>query len=204
MESAPDARLAPVPFWFLRHGETDWNARGLSQGNVDIPLNPTGLEQARSAARLLTGRGIRTIVSSPLSRARVTAGIVADALKLPVQVDPGLREVSFGVQEGQPMTEWFGRWVEGTWTPEGAESFAALRRRAVDAINRATVLPPAVLVVAHGALFRALRSAMGLEPNVRTRNGVPFWCVPPGPGDFAWRLLPPEDGVALLIPETPS
>mgnify|MGYP003704279353 CR=1 FL=1 len=37
------------PFWFLRHGETDWNAQGLSQGNVDIPLNATGRAQAVAA-----------------------------------------------------------------------------------------------------------------------------------------------------------
>ena len=42
-------RLHPVAFWFLRHGETDWNAQNLSQGAVDIPLNETGLAQARLA-----------------------------------------------------------------------------------------------------------------------------------------------------------
>ncbi len=195
----PGVILKPVPFWFLRHGETDWNARGLSQGNVDIPLNPTGLAQAHTAAELLRNRGIRAIVSSPLSRARVTADIAGDALGVPVEIDDGLREVAFGVQEGQPMTEWFHRWVEGAWTPEGAETFAALRARAVAAVNRATALPPAVLVVAHGALFRALRAAMGLEPNVRTRNAVPFWCEPPGPGGTMWDLKPAAEGMPLTV-----
>src|ERR1700761_5031386 len=99
--------LNHVPFWYLRHGETDWNAQGLSQGNVDIPLNPTGLAQARSAAARLRNRGIATIISSPLSRARVTAEIAAEALSLPVHFDDDLREVRFGVQEGQPMSDWF-------------------------------------------------------------------------------------------------
>ncbi|MEO9191608.1 MAG: histidine phosphatase family protein [Acetobacteraceae bacterium] len=193
----PEGTLARTPFWFLRHGETDWNARGLSQGNVDIPLNPTGLAQARSAAPLLANRGIRTIVSSPLSRARVTADIAAEALGLPVAIDEGLREVAFGAQEGQPMTEWFATWVAGEWNPEGAETFVALRARAVAAVNRATALPAAVLVVGHGALFRALRSAMGLEPNVRTRNAVPFWCEPPRPGAPEWDLVPAVAGMAL-------
>ncbi|MBU6500106.1 MAG: histidine phosphatase family protein, partial [Rhodospirillales bacterium] len=49
--------LEQSAFWFLRHGETDWNAQNLSQGNVDIPLNETGLAQARSAALLLRGKG---------------------------------------------------------------------------------------------------------------------------------------------------
>ncbi|HEX5326451.1 MAG TPA: histidine phosphatase family protein [Acetobacteraceae bacterium] len=189
MDAAPEATLTRVAFWFLRHGETDWNARGVSQGNVDIPLNPTGLAQARSAAALMRNRGIRSIVSSPLSRARVTADIVADVLDLPVRIDDDLREVSFGVQEGQPMSEWFAGWVAGEPAPEGAESFAALRRRAIGAVNRATALPAVVLIVAHGAWFRALRSAMLLEPNLRTRNAVPFWCEP-GPHGGAWAVTP--------------
>jgi broad specificity phosphatase PhoE len=130
------ATLARIPFWFLRHGETDWNAQGISQGNVDIPLNATGLAQARSAAEKLRNRGIATIVASPLSRARVTAEFVGEALGLPVAIDPDLREVSFGVQEGQAMSGWFADWVAGRFTPEGAETFPALRRRAVAAINR--------------------------------------------------------------------
>jgi broad specificity phosphatase PhoE len=182
--------LTPSAFWFLRHGETDWNARGLSQGNVDIPLNATGFAQARAAAQILRGRGIASIVSSPLSRAFDTARIAAEAIDLPVDTDEGLREVSFGAQEGQPMAEWFADWVEGRYTPEGAESFAALGARAVAAVNRALTRRAPVLVVAHGALFRALRGAMGLEPNVRTPNAVPFFCSPPSGGESAWTLTP--------------
>jgi broad specificity phosphatase PhoE len=188
MNAPPADKLYPVAFWFLRHGETDWNAQNLSQGNVDIPLNETGLAQARSASLLLRNRGIRSVISSPLSRARVTADIAAAQLGLPVQIDDGLREVAFGVKEGHPMSEWFQPWVDGLLTPEGAESFPSLTTRAVAAINRCTGRTPAVLVVAHGALFRAIRGAMGHEPNVRTRNAVPIWCEPPAGGAKAWGI----------------
>jgi broad specificity phosphatase PhoE len=181
-------KIHPVAFWFLRHGETDWNAQNLSQGNVDIPLNETGLAQARSASLLLRNKGIRQIISSPLSRAKVTADIAAAELGLPVQVDDGLREVAFGVKEGEPMSDWFQHWVDGLMTPEGAESFPSLTTRAVAAINRCIARPPVVLVVAHGALFRAMRGAMGHEPNVRTRNAVPVWCEPPVNGAKAWGI----------------
>jgi probable phosphoglycerate mutase len=185
-----EVALARIPFWYLRHGETDWNAQGISQGNVDIPLNSTGLAEAGSAAQKLCNRGIASIVASPLSRARVTAEIAGEALGLPVSLDGGLREVAFGVQEGQPMSNWFADWVAGNFTPEGAETFAALRHRAVAAINRATALPPAVLVVAHGALFRALRSEMGMEPNQRTQNAVPMFCEPPTQAETMWTVRP--------------
>ena len=86
------------------------------------------------------------------------------------------------------MLEWFSQWVEGLLTPEGAESFASLTTRAVAAINRCTARPPVVLVVAHGALFRAMRGAMGHEPNVRTRNAVPVWCEPPANASDPWGI----------------
>ena len=173
--------LQPRAFWYLRHGETDWNARELSQGNIDVPLNDVGLAQARTAAGLLRTRGIRSIVASPLSRAYDTARIVAEPLGLPVEVEEGLREVSFGSQEGQPMAGWFNDWIAGAMTPEGAETFADLRVRAVEAVNRALARPAPVLIVAHGALFRALRTAMGLLPDVRLVNGVPLFCEPGTP-----------------------
>jgi probable phosphoglycerate mutase len=189
----PAPRLRPVPFWFLRHGETDWNAQGLSQGRTDIPLNAVGLAQAERAARTLEGSGIATIVSSPLSRARATAEIVAEALDLPVAAfDDDLREVNFGEQEGQPMGDWYDDWIAGAYTPERAEPFPALLARAVLAVNRALERPAPVLVVAHGALFRALRLAFGLEPNVRTPNALPVRCEPPAGGGDAWTLTPAE------------
>jgi probable phosphoglycerate mutase len=181
--------LTPIPFWFLRHGETDWNAEGRSQGHTDIPLNGVGVAQARRAALAMVDRGIVTIVASPLSRALRTAEIVAEALNLPVATDPGLMEVGFGVEEGQPMGDWYDDWIAGTFTPVGAETFQALHDRAVAAVNRATAQPGPVLVVAHGALFRALRLALGHEPNVRTPNALPIWCAPPASGR-AWEVTP--------------
>lgn len=187
--------LAPVPFWYLRHGETDWNAQNLSQGNIDIPLNANGIAQAHAAAARLRGVGqsgqtIATIISSPLSRARVTAEIAATALGLPISIDEGLREVAFGEQEGQPMGDWYEDWVTDQFTPKGAESFLALRLRAAAALARAQGQPPLVLVVAHGALFRAIRKLMGLQPNVRTQNAQPLYCTPPTPGQTVWNLEP--------------
>lgn len=151
-----------------------------------MPLNANGIAQARAAAQLMRNRGVAAIVASPLSRARDTALAVGETLGLPVETEDGLREVAFGSQEGQPMAEWFARWVEGLYTPDDAESFTALRRRAVAAVNRALARPAPVLVVAHGALFRALRAEMGLEPNVRTQNAQPLFCEPGAP----WRLVP--------------
>ena len=85
------------------------------------------------------------------------------------------------------MSAWFNDWVAGDFTPPDAEPFVDLRARAVAAVNRALAKPAPVLVVAHGALFRALRAEMGLEPNVRTANAMPFFCEP---GADTWTLTP--------------
>ena len=182
--------LTPRAFWYLRHGETDWNARGLSQGSIDVPLNEVGLAQARTAAEVLRTRGIRSIVASPLSRAHDTALVAAAMIGQPVEVEDGLREVSFGAHEGQPMAGWFDDWVAGRMTPEGAETFADLRARAVAAVNLCLARPAPVLVVAHGALFRALRQEMGLAVNVRLANGIPLFCEPGRQPGAPWTLTP--------------
>jgi probable phosphoglycerate mutase len=176
--------LAHIPFWFLRHGETDWNAQGLSQGRTDIPLNANGRAQAEQSAAKLAHRGIASIVASPLGRAQQTARIVGAVLGLEISIEPDLQETAFGVQEGQKMGTWYDDWVGGTYTPEGGETFAALRARVVPAVNRALLRPGPVLIVAHGGLFRAVRAAMGLSALVRTENGVPLWCEPGEP----WQL----------------
>jgi probable phosphoglycerate mutase len=182
--------LTPTPFWFLRHGETDWNAQGLSQGRTDIALNQVGVLQAERAARTLRTARIATIVASPLVRARRTAEIVAAPLGLPVALDADLAEVNFGAQEGQPMGDWYDDWIEGRYTPADGESFRELLERAVRAVNRALAQPAPVLVVAHGALFRALRLALGHEANVRTPNALPLHITPPPDGEPAWSIAP--------------
>ncbi|MGH7121890.1 MAG: histidine phosphatase family protein [Acetobacteraceae bacterium] len=186
--------LPLVDFWFLRHGETDWNAQGLSQGAVDVPLNANGEAQARRAAELLHEGGIASIAASSLARARRTAEIVAAALDLPVRYDPDLREVTFAGKEGQLIGLWYEDWLSGVATPPGAESFAKLTIRAEAAVTHALTAPAPVLIVSHGAFFRALRLAMHLPSNVRTPNAVPIQCTPPPRSQPAlpWSLSAPR------------
>jgi probable phosphoglycerate mutase len=181
--------LPRAPFWFLRHGQTDYNARGVSQGSVDIPLNATGIAQAHNAAPLLEGRGITAVVTSPMQRALVTAQIVNQTLNLPLTIEPDLREVVFGGMEGKPLGTWFADWLDGTATPEGAESFAEITTRAETIVSRLLLAPAPLLIVAHGAFFRALRGVMGLELDIRTENATPILCEPVALGWRATKLM---------------
>ena len=89
-----------------RHGETDWNSAGILQGWLDVPLNDRGRAQARELAESLMDSGLRSVVTSPLRRARETAEIVAERLGLPEPTcHDGLKERHFGVIQGIPKDE---------------------------------------------------------------------------------------------------
>jgi 2,3-bisphosphoglycerate-dependent phosphoglycerate mutase len=80
----------------VRHGETAWNAEGRVQGQLDIPLSPTGLAQARAVAAALAGESFDAIYSSDLVRVRQTAQSVVDRLKKEPVLDARLRERHYG------------------------------------------------------------------------------------------------------------
>ncbi len=178
-------KLPQAPFWFLRHGETAYNARGLSQGAIDVALNENGRAQARAAGPLLAGQGIVSIVCSPMLRTRETAAIVNEFLHLPITYEPDIREVVFGGMDGKPLLPWFQGWMDGTATPEGAESFAELTARIGAVLPRILAAPGPVLIVAHGGVFRAMKDLMGLGRDGITPNGRPFFCEPT---EVGWRV----------------
>jgi probable phosphoglycerate mutase len=103
-------------FYFVRHGETDWNAERRLQGQLDIPLNDVGRRQSAQCGTTLRGLIAArrkapddfTFISSPLSRARETMEILRGALGLRREgyaIDPRLAELSFGLWEGLTYKE---------------------------------------------------------------------------------------------------
>lgn len=89
-----------------RHGETDWNKKGVLQGWLDVPINTLGRQQACAMAQPLADAGFSAVWSSPLVRARETAEIVAAALGLPPpSCHEGLKEKHFGAVQGIPKHE---------------------------------------------------------------------------------------------------
>ena len=103
-------------FYFMRHGETDWNVQGRLQGQHDIPLNAVGYGQASTCGEIMRdllerdGRDPQTFdyVASPLMRARKTMELVRAGLGLDVadyRTDARLAELSFGRWEGLTFAE---------------------------------------------------------------------------------------------------
>jgi broad specificity phosphatase PhoE len=96
----------PAHICVTRHGETDWNVRGILQGWFDVPINEQGRRQAHALAAAFAGAGFTALWSSPLVRARETAGIIAAALGLPPPTcHEGLKERHFGAIQGVPKSE---------------------------------------------------------------------------------------------------
>jgi len=165
--------------WLVRHGETDWNRRGLYQGQEDIPLNETGLAQARRtaadlAARAGAGQAFAALYCSPLRRARQTAEACAAGLGLEVRIDARLREIHQGERQGADYAEVVARfheWVrkapEEGWKERapGGESVEDVARRMAEAADDYATAHPgaAVLVFSHGlALATLVCQARGL------------------------------------------
>jgi broad specificity phosphatase PhoE len=171
----------PAPtIYFIRHGETDWNAEGRLQGGQDIPLNALGRRQAEDAGHILADLWARKggcepsprFVSSPLLRARSTMELVRRALKLPPNdyaIDERLREIGYGQWEGATLAqaqlsdpECFARRLADKWRvpPPGGESYAAVQIRMRDWYD---ALKTDTVAVAHGGTARALMVALELE-----------------------------------------
>jgi len=164
--------------YFLRHGETDWNAEARLQGQKDIPLNDLGRRQARRNGEVLarlfeeTGAGETDFLwlCSPLSRCRETMEIAREAIGLPTdgyRIEPRLIEISYGAWEGSTTKEIKQRdrpsivaRRENKWafTPPGGESYQQLSRRIADWY--ATLAEDAV-IVSHGGVSRVLRGILG-------------------------------------------
>lgn len=166
--------------YYIRHGETSWNAAGRLQGAQDTALNELGRSQAAQAGHILSdllardGRDKSELpyVSSPLMRARTTMELMRGALGLPVDhyaTNDRLREIGYGKWEGFTLAEmqaadpvFFARRLADKWrvAPEGGETYEAVQQRVSEwyaGVKTDTV------VVAHGGTARALMVALGFE-----------------------------------------
>ncbi|MDX8044497.1 histidine phosphatase family protein [Gracilibacillus sp. S3-1-1] len=142
--------------WFVRHGETDWNALGKIQGQTDIPLNNTGRSQANECGLYLQDFHWDVLISSPLKRAKETASIINKYLDLPITEMDDFRERSFGDAEGMTVEERMEVFPDGIYPHQ--ESIEALTERIMQGMAKIDHIHKGkkVLVVAHGAVINAI------------------------------------------------
>ncbi len=185
---ATHARLhLPAPaqetrLYLIRHGQTDWNAEERYQGQIDSTLSARGRDQAARLARTLASVPLRAVYTSPLSRARDTATVIAAPHGLAVITLETLREVNMGEWEGltaPEITDRFGdvlrarrRDPQGV-TPAGGEALADLQARALGAVACMVGRHPGATIaaVAHGGLNKTILLAVLGAPLSR------YWAI---------------------------
>ncbi len=151
-----------------RHGETTSNRERRFQGQLDVPLNDTGREQARALAERVRGEQVSALYTSPLSRARETADIVGAAIGLEPRPDDRLKEVDVGDWE-ERLKDDLAREDPEAWAAFGAagedfrfpggESLLEQQERVIAAlvdITQRGELP--ALVVCHRGVIRAAQA----------------------------------------------
>lgn len=192
----------------VRHGETQGNREGLFRGQADFPLNENGLRQAHELAQALKGYRLEVVYSSPLSRARVTAELIAKPHNLKVEIEPGFNNIRLGIWEGRPKAEIEKEspqlWRLWTTEPErlqlpDAETLKDVQVRAFSAIER----------IAHensGQTLAVVTHRAVLKPLLARALGIPepyFWKLHLDTGSYSILEHTPERGYTLsLLNET--
>ncbi len=153
----------------VRHGETNWNKEGRFQGQIDIPLNSNGKEQAIAAGQFLYGINFNRAFSSCMSRPTETAKIILGAqTSIGIEPKEDLKEISHGLWEGKLESEIKSTWgelllawqtsPETVQMPKG-ESIEDVSIRAIKCWEdiRNSLLPhETVLIVAHDAVNKTI------------------------------------------------
>ncbi len=175
--------MITTTLYLIRHGETDWNLTGRWQGHTDVPLNDIGRKQAQLLAQRLRDEGVRfdVLYSSDLTRAYQTAWAVGEAVGLPVEMLPSIREIDLGMWSGMTLEEIQQRFpveaallAQGQDIPRGGgETLDALRRRVVDVVEAimAQHQGEVLAFVSHGGPVRMLLAHAAGEHDVAR---IPF------------------------------
>ena len=165
-----------MKFYFVRHGETEWNVLKKIQGKTDVPLNENGQNQAKALAASLVEQKLHAvkIYTSPQLRATQTAEIIGNALHIECEELQGLIEMDLGEWEGsnwetieEEYTQAYHNWNEHrrhVHTP-GGECYNEVLERTLDALKH--ILSKEndnVIVVTHSAILMSLRVYLAKLP----------------------------------------
>jgi broad specificity phosphatase PhoE len=180
--------------YLARHGQTAYNLEGRFQGQLPVPLDELGREQAHELAERAAEHGFAVLWSSTLLRAHETAEIVAAEIGLEPRPDARLMETDAGDWTDRPFgdvqaeaPELFAKFVAGdpSFAFPGGESFAEQEVRVGAALDEIEAGELPALVVCHGMVIRAalsVRAGHWLPSGQRVPNGA---LVPLDPEELA-------------------
>lgn len=182
-----------MKIYMIRHGETDWNKARKLQGQIDIQLNEFGRSLAVDTEPALRDIPFDLVITSPLSRAKVTAQLVLAGRDIPMIEDERIMEMGFGAYEGlhckgenynipDPDFHYFYDSPSKFKAPEGGEDFYALSARLDeflnDLLNNSELQDKTILISTHGAsLCGILRLMKGWPMDKFWGDGVHKNCA---------------------------
>lgn len=195
--------------YLIRHGETEGAEKRRYKGSMEVPLSENGIRQIEKLSRRLfelvrsdsnpmagAAKGLLSAVyCSDLSRARVSAEIIAGPHSLSPVVADSLRERNFGIWEGmsfdeirEKYPEEFNAWAGNPlrFSPMGGESTLEVRERIIKTLDRITArhAGEGIAIVSHGGVNRIilchvlgvpLENIFRIEQDYAALNIVEFW-----------------------------
>jgi uncharacterized phosphatase len=180
-------------FYFIRHGETDWNLQNKFMGKQDIPLNNTGIEQAYEESYVLDNIEIDKVFSSPLKRAKKTAQIIVDECRLELEVVEKLQERSWGSLEGKTRDSIDLSFLSDKNIAPDSETYLAFKTRIISAMKH--ILSSQMqypLIVSHGGVFMLLAHLLTNNKNTPPCPNCKTFIFNPSSTNKRWEITPLE------------
>jgi len=143
----------------IRHGETNWNNEKKIQGRENIPLNQNGINQVKDTINYLKKHNWKFIITSPLSRARISAEIISSEIgNIEIIKELDFVERDFGNISGLTINEANKLFPDGIW--KGIESSETLQNRAVSSLKKYIKLCDGenIIIVSHGGTINSILS----------------------------------------------
>lgn len=168
--------IATRELFFVRHGQTEWNAIRRMQGQWNSDLNKLGREQAEVSGRFLKNQCIEHLVASPLDRTRQTAEIINRYLDLNVVYDERIKEWDCGDWSGEMWEDVQKKWPEewAAWEADrfnyrgpNCENYQDMIDRSTPFLREISDSPHArIAIVSHGMIGRVMvGTLLGMSPN---------------------------------------
>lgn len=170
-------------FYFIRHGQTDYNVSDLTIDHEDVSLNAVGCRQAKEIEPIIAHLPVKTICCSPLKRARETNQIIAARLPAAYHEMPSLSECSFKI------------WNDMTRCGphahlNGGEHVKSFIQRVLGGVNEALLFKSPQLLVAHGGIHWAICCLMAIKDHDWVvGNCLPIHFFPDSNGQWRARKL---------------
>ena len=152
-------------FYFIRHGETQWNVEKRYQGHTDIPLSETGLKQGELLGKRFKNIPVDYVYASPLIRAVETAKFVAEATNNELNTIDSFKEINFGEWEGHTVNELKQKYKDSyinflkepfKYGFPGEGSFDNVAKRVMEGIDQLLKAHEGknIVVVSHGGILK--------------------------------------------------